>query len=206
MKVKQKILKNQVSRRDFIKTSALSSAALAYGLNQAYAGGSDDIRIGLIGCGGRGTGAVRDCVSSSPGIRVTALGDLFLDQAEICLKNLKEGEQSQWNNKPPLGQALAVSKDRIFTGFDAYQKVINTDVDMVILASPPHFRSLHLQAAIDAGKHVFMEKPVAVDPQGVKRVMAAADLAREKGLWTDRRDKSRPVLLDRRSALVDQGD
>jgi myo-inositol 2-dehydrogenase/D-chiro-inositol 1-dehydrogenase len=202
MKAKQKILKNQVSRRNFLKTSALSSAALAYGLNHVYASGSDDIRIGLIGCGGRGTGAIRDCVSSSPGIRVTALGDLFRDQAEICLKNLKEGEQNQWNNKPPLGPALAVSKDSIFTGFDAYQKVINTDVDMVILASPPHFRSLHLQAAIDAGKHVFMEKPVAVDPQGVKRVMAAADLAKEKGLsivaGTQRRHQNHYIEIMKR--------
>ncbi|MFC1569204.1 Gfo/Idh/MocA family protein, partial [bacterium] len=138
--------------------------------------------IGLIGCGGRGTGAVRDCVASSSGIKVVALGDLFQDQVDTCYKKLKGGEKNQWGNSKPLGKAFQVSKDRIFVGFDAFQKVIDSDVDMVILASSPHFRPKHLEAAIEAGKHVFMEKPVAVDPQGIKKVMAVADLAREKGL------------------------
>ncbi len=183
------------SRRTFIKTSALASAALSTGIlgtgNFAYAAGSDTIKIGLIGCGGRGTGAIRDSVVANTGIVLHAMGDLYEDRLDSSIENLKE----------PLGAALQVG-DRKFFGFDAYQQVINTDVDMIILATPPVFRPMHLRAAIEAGKHVFMEKPVAVDPAGVRSVFESADLAATKGLGivagTQRRHDPRYVEVMRR--------
>ncbi|NQT24536.1 Gfo/Idh/MocA family oxidoreductase [candidate division KSB1 bacterium] len=178
----QKSNSDEVTRRTFMKTTATASAAIIAGLPRVYAAGSETLRVGLIGCGGRGTGAARNCVDSSPGVQIVALGDLFQDRANSCYKNLKDGEENQWGKSDPLGKAFKVKKDRVFVGFDAYQRVIDSDVDMVILACSPHFRAKHLRAAVEAGKHVFMEKPVAVDPQGVKSVMESAELAKKKGL------------------------
>jgi predicted dehydrogenase len=167
---------NTVSRRDFIKRStAVSLTALASGFatSNAFAAGSDKLRVGLIGCGSRGTGAACDCVRSSDNVQIVALGDLFQDRVNKSLKNLKE-------ELPP--ENLKVTEDSSFAGFDAYEKVIASGVDMVILGTPPQFRPAHLKAAVEAGKHVFMEKPVAVDPAGVKSIIATSDLAEQKGL------------------------
>ncbi|MHC4721666.1 MAG: Gfo/Idh/MocA family oxidoreductase [Planctomycetota bacterium] len=167
---------NTVSRRDFIKRStAVSLTALASGFatSNAFAAGSDKLRVGLIGCGSRGTGAARDCVRSSDNVQIVALGDLFQDRVNKSLKNLKE-------ELPP--ENLKVTEDSSFAGFNAYEKVIASGVDMVILGTPPQFRPAHLKAAVEAGKHVFMEKPVAVDPAGVKSIIATSDLAEQKGL------------------------
>jgi predicted dehydrogenase len=158
-----------MTRRDFVVGS--SAAVLASGARILKA--SPGIRVGLIGCGGRGTGAAIDCVTASSDVVVTALGDLFPDMLEASRKRLSE--------KLPK-QSFAVTPDSCFTGFDAYRKVLSTSVDMVILAAPPFFRPSHLQAAVDAGKHVFMEKPVAVDPAGVRSVIASSDSAGLKGL------------------------
>jgi len=171
-----------VSRRDFLKASAAVSAAALVG---GCAGPGrraapailhpehkfERLRVGVIGCGGRGTGAAMDCVHSSPNVEIVALGDLFPDRLESSRNELKK-----------LGAAYQVTDDRCFVGFDAYKGVLACDIDLVIMAPPPHFRPLHLKAAIDAGKHVFMEKPVAVDPVGIRAIIAAADLARQKGL------------------------
>ncbi len=166
--------KGIISRRDFIKTtSAATLAAAVSRVGPIFASGSDTIRVGLIGCGGRGTGAVIDCVNSSPGIVVRALGDLFQDCWENSLKRLEE--------KLPK-ESLAVSPDSCFSGFDAYKKVLATDIDMVVMASPPHFRPIHLNAVVKAGKHIFMEKPVAVDPVGVRSVIKSSEMAAQKGL------------------------
>jgi predicted dehydrogenase len=140
--------------------------------NFAYARGSDTLRVGLVGCGGRGSGAANDCVQSSEGVELVAMGDLFEDRLEESQKNLKEA----------LGDAYKVDAEHGFIGFDAYQHVIDSDVDLIILATPPAFRPQHLRAAIEAGKHVFMEKPVAVDPVGVRSVMESAKMAKQKGL------------------------
>lgn len=161
------------TRRDFIKTTAAATAGLMASGNFAfgYAAG-ETIRVGLIGCGGRGTGAAKDCVESSPGIDIVALGDLFPDRVSQCKEQLRNA----------IGEHFKVKEENCFAGFDAYKNVIASEIDLVILATPPGFRPMHLEAAIAAGKHVFMEKPVAVDPVGVRSVFASSDLAKQKGL------------------------
>lgn len=162
-----------VSRRDFIKTSAAASViALAPKTNNFFAAGSDKIKVGLVGCGGRGTGAAINCVESSAGIEIVALGDLFQDMLDSSLEQLKE----------KIPGNLKVKKEACFVGFDAYKDVIASDIDMVILAAPPHFRPPHLRLALESGKHVFMEKPVAVDPVGIRSVIESSKLATEKNL------------------------
>jgi len=141
------------SRRDFLKASTVAaaggSALTGLGLtSNAHAAGSDTIKVGLIGCGGRGTGAAEQSVTSAPNVKLVAMGDMFQDRVDACRGNLKR-----------LGDKIDVPADRCFTGFDAYKNVIESGVDLVILATPPGFRPTHLAAAIAAGKHVFTEKP-----------------------------------------------
>jgi myo-inositol 2-dehydrogenase/D-chiro-inositol 1-dehydrogenase len=172
-----------VSRRAFMRGSAVSLAALGLG-SRLFAAGSDTIRVGLVGCGSRGTGAVRNCVDSSPNVEIVALGDLFPDRLEACLKTLKTNGDKDWSSSQPWQHAdkVKVTPETCFTGFDAYQKVLNSGVDLVIFATSPHFRPMHLKAAVAAGKHVFIEKPVAVDPVGIRSVLESSELARQKGL------------------------
>jgi predicted dehydrogenase len=163
-----------VTRRDFVKTAAAASfAATIPGSLGLFAAGSDAIKIGLIGCGGRGTGAALDCLKAAAGVEVVALGDLVPDRVESALARLTKD----------FPDRVKVPADRRFAGFDNYLKVCACpDVNLIVTAAPPGFRPLHLKAAIEAGKHVFMEKPVAVDPVGVRSVIASADLARQKNL------------------------
>ncbi len=162
---------SSVSRRDFIKTSAVSAVALGV-TSRMYAAGSDTIRVGLIGCGGQGTRDLISCVKSSAGVQIVALGDLFEDRLKGSIDTLTK----------EVPDALKVPADRQFVGFDAYKKVLATDVQVVLLVTPPHWRAQHLQAAIEAGKHVFMEKPGGVDPKGLRSVIQTAELARQKNL------------------------
>jgi predicted dehydrogenase len=164
--------KSRLSRRDFIKTSAVSLAAIGAGQSRVFAAGSDKIRVGLIGCGTRGTNAAKNCVRSTPGVEITAMGDVFQDRLDKSLAKLSMD----------IDNNVSVTQDTAFVGFDAYQKVINSDVDMVILATPPHFRPAHVMAAVKAGKHVFAEKPGAVDPVGVRLLIEAGELAKQKGI------------------------
>ena len=164
---------DKLSRRSFIKTSAIASlAAVSFDSNRVFAAGSDKLRIGLIGCGGRGTGAAKDCVKSSENVEIVAMGDLFGDRLDSSIARLSRS----------VDDKISVTDDTCFVGFDAYKKVIACDVDVIILGTPPHFRPIHLKAAIEAGKHVFMEKPVAVDPVGIRSVIATSELAKQKGL------------------------
>lgn len=168
---------NGGTRRQFLQTStvAVAGATLASGLSIARAAhpfGDEEIRIGLIGCGGRGTGAGEDALKAPGKSRIVAMGDAFQDRLDDCHKYLTG----------KMGDRIDVPKDRQFVGLDAYQKVLASDVDLVILATPPGFRPQQFEAAIDAGKHVFMEKPVAVDAPGIRRVLAAGEKAKEKGL------------------------
>jgi predicted dehydrogenase len=163
----------KASRRGFIKASAASLAAAALASPPVFAGGSDRIRIGLVGCGGRGSGAAADCVRSCPGVELVALGDLFKDRLDSARRSLKHELPAE---------AFRVSDDTCFVGFDAYRQVIACDVDLVLLATPAHFRPIHLKAAVEAGKHVFIEKPVAVDPVGARSVIASSELAAKKNL------------------------
>ncbi len=170
-----------ISRRDAMKTaavlgaSALVAPAFGAGLSRR---GSDLIRIGVIGCGGRGTGAAINALEADPGTRVVALADLVADRLTASLNNLRsQAEQRGWTDR------IDVADDHRFTGFDAYTGLLALpSVDAVILATPPGFRPAHFESAVGAGKHVFMEKPAAVDPAGVRKVIAAARTADEKEL------------------------
>lgn len=171
------------TRRQFLKAGAAASLMPLLGsVTPVFAAGSDRIRIGLVGCGGRGIGAVRNCLAADPSVQLVALGDAFADRVEAALNEFTQGVAGN-NPQPPLpaGQ-FAVTRDRCFTGFDAYQQVINSGIDLVLLVTPPHFRPRHLQAAFAAGVHVFAEKPVAVDPVGARLVMQLAEIAAQKKL------------------------
>jgi predicted dehydrogenase len=160
------------TRRTFIQGTA---AAVAASLVTREASAADDgvLRIGLIGCGGRGTGAANQALRADSKTKLVAMGDAFPDRIESSLKSLKK--------EADISERIDVPTDRCYTGFDAYKKVIE-QTDVVLLATPPQFRPLHLRAAIDAGKHVFAEKPVAVDAPGVRSVLEACKLAEEKKL------------------------
>lgn len=165
------------SRRTFLKQSSAAAAGgtLAATLGNppaVHAAGSDVLRVGLVGCGGRGSGAAVNAMNAEENVRLTALADLFPDKIEEAKKIL--GTR--------LGDKYQVTDDRCFVGFDAYQKLIDADVDVVLLATSPHYRPRHLRAAVDAGKHIFCEKPVAVDPVGVRSVLETTELADKKGL------------------------
>ncbi len=167
---------SEISRRNFIKKSAIAAPIVAFpsGSFATYLKNQPEqkIRIGLVGCGGRGTRDAIDCLSSSPNVELTAMGDLFKDQLEKSYARLNE----------EAGDKIKVSEEKKFTGFDAYKGVLSTDIDLVLLTTTPHFRPIHLDAAVEAGKHVFMEKPVAVDPVGVNWVIASSEKAKKKGL------------------------
>jgi predicted dehydrogenase len=174
-----------LTRREFMSTTGLiggaataavlGAAAMPWVTRAAHAGVESELKVGLIGCGGRGTGAVLDALEASPMTRIHAIGDVFLERVNGC--------REQWAGQDKaIAKRCVLPEDRVFVGFDAEDKVLASGVDLVILATPPGFRPRQLAKAIVAGKHVFMEKPVAVDPEGVRIVMAAARLAEEKKL------------------------
>jgi len=139
----------------------------------AYTTGDDAIKIALVGCGGRGTGAAVQAMSTQFNVKLVAMADMFADQLSASLTNMKR--------MPEIADKIEVPEERQFTGFDAYQKAIQ-EADVVLLATPPGFRPQHFEAAISQGKHVFMEKPVAVDPVGVRKVLANIKKAKEQQL------------------------
>ncbi len=170
---------NESSRREFLKTSTVAAVGTAALANlamssRAYAAGDDTIRVGLIGCGGRGSGAAAQALSTQGNVKLVAMADAFRDRLDGSLKNITNGVKDK--------SRVDVPEERKFVGFDAYQKVINSDVDLVILATPPGFRPIHFEEAVNAGKHVFMEKPVATGAAGVRQVLATVEKAREKNL------------------------
>ncbi|MDO4576076.1 MAG: Gfo/Idh/MocA family oxidoreductase [Planctomycetia bacterium] len=162
------------TRRNFLKTSALTTAAVAgfVGANRVYAGESSVLKIGLVGCGGRGCGAAGDAMAADENVKLVCMADIFEGKAKAAVPLLKER----------FGDRVAVTDDMIFTGFDAYQKVLEQDIDYVILATPQYFRPMMLKAAIAAGKHVFAEKPVAVDGAGIRMILEATAEAKRKKL------------------------
>jgi predicted dehydrogenase len=176
-----------LSRRDFVKTSAaatgtLFASSLPLSAN-AYYHPDDTIKIGLIGCGGRGTGAALQAIMTSQNVRLVAMADVFRDRLEESLGNLTNPEWQDWDGTTPASvqEKIDVPEERRFIGFEAYKDVIPL-VDVVLLATPPGFRPMHFEAAVDAGKQVFMEKPVATDAPGVRRVLAAAEKAKAQKL------------------------
>jgi predicted dehydrogenase len=192
-----------ISRRTFATIAAAAAAAATAALPaKAFAIGrrrnADPIRIGVIGCGGRGTGAARNAVEASENVFITALGDLFPDR----MADARRGFDKKVTEDAKFAAAYVVTDDKVFTGWDAYEKVLATDCDLVILASPPAFRAMHLTAAVNAGKHIFAEKPVCVDVATAIEAYAAADLAKQKGLGyvsgTQRRHDPRYVDVIKR--------
>lgn len=187
---------NNFSRRKFLAGAAVIGAAGTMGpaiLTSCSSGGSGssgvwtprelnlpplldlapegkELKAGVIGCGGRGSGAAMNFLSAGPGLSVTAIGDVFQDRVDDLKKKLKDEK------------GVEVPAENCFVGFDAFEKVIDSGVDVVILATPPKFRPEHFEAAVKARKHVFMEKPVAVDPVGIRQVIAAAKMAESLGL------------------------
>lgn len=162
-------------RRDFLKTSALVAGGVMLN-GVAFAGGGhssvdDTIKIALVGCGGRGAGAAAQALSTKQNIKLVAMADAFEDRLEETYKSLAEKYSSK----------VDVPKERRFVGFDAYAKAIAL-ADVVLLATPPGFRPDHFEEAINKGKHVFMEKPVAVDSPGIRKVLAMAEIAKQKKL------------------------
>jgi myo-inositol 2-dehydrogenase / D-chiro-inositol 1-dehydrogenase len=166
-----------VSRRHFLKTSSatvLGSAWLVQrGLGAAGQPEGETLRVGLIGCGGRGTGAAAQALAADSNVKLVAMGDAFSERLQGSLEELKKQAE--------IAPKIDVAPECCFVGFDAYEKVI-ANSDVVLLATPPHFRPIHLKAAIAAGKHVFAEKPVAVDAPGVRSVLASCEEARQKNL------------------------
>ena len=161
------------TRRRFL---AASSAAALGAISQTplvHAQGRDLLRIGLIGCGSRGTGAAAQALKADRNVKLVALGDAFEDRLQSCLATLQRDRD--------LADKIDVRPEHRYVGFDAYRQVIAAS-DVVLLCSTPHFRPLHLRAAVDAGKHIFAEKPVAVDAPGVRSVLATCEEGRKKGL------------------------
>lgn len=169
------------TRRDFL---ALAAASAAGSFLLGCAGSPDvyipplldqapdgpELKAALVGCGGRGTGAAMNFLDAGPNLRLTALGDVFQDRLDGCRKRLKDQRD------------VDIPDDQCFIGFDAYKRVLDTDVDIVMFATPPHFRPMHFAAAVEAGKHVFLEKPLAVDPVGARSVMVTAKKAKNLGI------------------------
>lgn len=167
------------TRRGFLKTSSaatlggffVSGLALS---TRGFAANSDTLKIGLIGCGGRGTGAANEALKADANTVLTAVGDVFPEACSRAVGTLRRNAE--------VGERVKVTPDTTFSGLDAYQKVIDSGVDVVLLAAPPGFRPQHFVAAVQAGKHIFSEKPVATDGPGVRATFAAAKLARDKRL------------------------
>ncbi|MGI9517663.1 MAG: Gfo/Idh/MocA family protein [Pirellulaceae bacterium] len=168
------------NRRDFVKTASATAAGVttfAGALEQAVARAAhnsvnETLKIGLIGCGGRGKGAAVNATHADPDVKITALADAFTDRIDSCREQLEI----------EIGDYMDVDDDHCFTGFDCHEKLVETDVDVVLLCSPPYFRPMQMEAAVAAGKHIFCEKPIATDAPGVRRVMAASDLCKVNGL------------------------
>ncbi len=167
------------SRRDVLKgTAALAGAAAAasfMSVPAVHAASDETIKIALIGCGGRGSAACNQALNTEGPVKLIAIADAFEDNAKSSLKRIEASQADRPGR-------VDVKEDHIFWGFDAYQKAIAAGPDLVILATPPGFRPIHFKAAVEAGKHVFMEKPVATDAGGIRSVLATAEEAKKKNL------------------------
>ena len=166
---------NQSSRRQFLVASVATTSALTAGLclpRSVHASGDERFHIALVGAGGRGTGAAADCLRAAKHIKLVTIADAFDDRAQLSRKSLQM----------MFGDQIDVPDERLFIGLDAYKQALACDVDLMIHGTPPGFRPLHYRAAIEAGKHVFMEKPCCVDAGGYRSLLETNKLADEKGL------------------------
>ncbi|MFT3934196.1 MAG: Gfo/Idh/MocA family oxidoreductase [Chitinophagaceae bacterium] len=172
------------SRRDFVKQTSLIAGGLAIApiLSRAnyFSGADDTIKIALVGCGGRGTGAATQALSTKQNVKLVAMCDAFRDNLDNCYKNLT-ADDAETGKPSAIKSRVDVPEAHKFTSFDGYKKAIAL-ADVVILATPPGFRPIHFDEAISQNKHVFMEKPVATDPAGIQKVLATAAIAKQKKL------------------------
>ncbi len=182
------------SNRQIAAGAAAASLSVA---RSAHAAGTEVIRMALVGCGNRGSGACLDALSTKAPVKLVAMGDLFANRLETSLKNLSRHDE--------VRERIDVPPERRFTGFDACEKVLAAGVDLVLFATPPHFRPMHFAAAVAAGKHVFLEKPCCVDAPGYRQFLAAADAAKEKrlsvGVGLQRRHQ--PLYLEKIKQIRD---
>lgn len=195
------------SRREFIRLSTVAMAGLssagAIAPPPVFAAGNDKIRVGVIGCGNRGGGAAINCLDADPAVEIVAVADPLRDRVDAFLPKLQA-----WNDKQTgtSGQRVRITPEATFIGFDGYRRLLAMDaLDLVLITSPVAFHPLHLEACVQAGKHVFLEKPAAVDPVGARRVIAAGELAKTKGLavgsGTQRRHQD--IYLRNQRAVAD---
>lgn len=161
-----------ISRRRFTKIAGLATVGTIVSSKAVWAANSKTLKVGLIGCGDRGTGAAEQALQADPNVIFCAMADAFSDQLEKSYASLKQ----------KFGDKVQVAENNKYVGLDAFQRLIDSDVDVVLLAAPPAFRPDHLEAAVNAGKHIFCEKPFAVDAPGLRRVIAAAEKSKAKEL------------------------
>jgi len=177
---------NNKSRREFMKQGTILAGGILTAplfANANYFSGADTvIKVALIGCGGRGTGAAMQALLTKQNVKLVAMADAFKDRIDSAYKQLNADDLSDWSGvKGNVKNKIDVPEERMFVGFDAYQKAIPL-ADVIILTTPPGFRPIHFEEAVKQGKHIFMEKPVATDPNGVMRVLKAAEEAKKKKL------------------------
>ena len=164
---------SETNRRDFLAAGALGAAALL-APGGVFGAGDDVIKVGVVGCGGRGTGAAVNHLQGNKNVKIVAIADVFEDRVKSFVNNIKKDKS--------VGDRLAVTPETMFVGLDGYQKVLDSGIDLVILATSPGFRPLHLEAAVKAGKHIFCEKPVAVDAAGIRKVLGLVAESKKKNL------------------------
>ena len=194
------------TRREFLRKSTTAAAAistLAAAPSRVFAAGNERIRVGVIGCGNRGSGAAANCLEADPAVEIVAVADALPDRVTKFSESLAD-----WagKNSKPGERRVTVTKETTFIGFDAYRRLLAVaPLDVVIVTSPVAFHPLHLEACVKAGKHVFVEKAAAADPVGCRRLIAAGELAKERKLsvvaGTQRRHD--PVYLENRKAVAD---
>lgn len=168
--------KKGMSRRDFAKASAAAGFAILTSRRAFAASATDTIKIGLIGAGGRGSGAAVNCLTGNKNVKLIAIADAFEEKAKGSAAKIAA------HPNPQVSSQVDIKPDHVFSGLDAYKQLLKTDVDMIIHATPPYARPTHIAAAVDAGKHIFTEKPIAVDGAGVRTFIDAANKAKEKKL------------------------
>src|ERR1039457_4660281 len=197
---------NHISRRSFLQkssTGGAAAAAVAFTIIKpelVRGAGKETLKAGLVGCGGRGTQAIVDLMQGTENVNLVAMGDLFEDQLEKSLAKIRS--QKDYDS---YKDRIKIDPERHFTGFDAYKKVLASDIDIVMLATPPGYRPMHFEAAVEAKKHVFCEKPFGTDPVNVRRFMAAAKKSEELKLtvMSGAQRRSQTWYLDQHKRLKD---
>lgn len=167
---------HRLTRRDFAKMSAAATFAVVSSSRAAAQANSETLKVGLLGCGNRGSGAATQCLIGNENVQLVALADVFEDKVEDRRRRFES------HGDPKVAGKVDIKDDHCFVGLDAYEKILETDIDILIEGTLPYSRPKHVEAAVNAGKHIFTEKPAAVDPAGIRQFIAASEKAKEKGL------------------------